>query len=240
MTSKSAARTPRAARSRSPNGGEGDDGPWRRTVIRVPGIRVDRNPMRGGPSAMTGRRTGAERRRVEDLDVGAISDQETRCAEVEGGFQRRADGGRESGNRGPESAAEIRPPDQHDRFGFGAILATNPLPPRSRGGRSVGTAATAARWNGSAGVRISMVKDALIDRRGLAGQVRRPIRLRRRAAIAGRGAGGGVRHRGAGGRCITRRQYRTHECRQGNPWDTELGECDRHRSFPGRMADPLS
>jgi hypothetical protein len=240
MASKSAARTPRAARSRSPNGREGDDGPRPRTVIRIPGIRADRTPMRGGPSAMTGRKTDAERRRAEDRDAGAISDQEPRRAEVEGGFLRRAGRRPDKGDRGPDSAAEIGPPGRDGEFGFGAIFATNPLPSRSRGGRSLGTAGAAARWGGPAGARIPTVKDVLIDRRGLAGQVRRPIRLRYLAAAAGRGASAGVRHGRARRRCTTRRQHRTHECRQGDPWETGLAERDRHDFIPGRMADPLS
>ena len=217
MASKSAARTPRAARSRSPNGREGDDGPRPRTVIRIPGIRADRNPMRGGPSAMTGPKTDAERRRAEDLDAGAISDQEPRRAEVEGGFLRGAGRRPDGGDRGPESAAKIGPAGRDSEFSFGAILATSPLPSGIWGGRSLRAAGTAACWNGPAGVRITTVEDVLIDRRGCTGQASRPIRLRCLAAAAGRGASPAIRHRRAGRRCTTRRQHRTNEGRQGDP-----------------------
>ena len=74
MILKSAARTLRAARSR-PLDREGDDDPKTRTVIRSPGIRIDRNRMRSGTQAHGEPNTVAKRTTIDDLDAGANSDQ---------------------------------------------------------------------------------------------------------------------------------------------------------------------
>ena len=206
-----------------------------RTVILIPGIRTGRNPMRGDRSASKKLGTDGERRRLMTSGAGAISDQKTGIAEIEGGFLRRADRRRHRADKRPENAAQIETSSRHLAARIGPAFP-RPVTFRFRGGRSPRSTGTAG------GVRADIPvlgRDMLMDRRRSGGNPDRWGRFRCRAAAADRRTRPGVRHRRAGYRRTARHQRRTHERRQGDPGETWLGEGNRHSSFQERPTGPL-
>ncbi len=211
MTLKPAARTLRAARSRSLDR-EGDDDPCIRIVTLRPGIRTARHPMRGDAQAHGEPITDAERRRTDGRDAGAISDQKPGIAEIEGEFRGGAARRRDRADKRPEHAADIEPSGLRTAARLGTAFPVTP-PRGFRGGRSLRT--TMASGGIRAGSAILEGK-GLTDRHRFGSGPDRRDRFRCLAA-ARRPTSSVGRHRRVRGRRFARHQRRTHECRQGNP-----------------------